>query len=132
MYFHWGQTAAKKGTWSLWTACTKPKSIETLAVVGWNDNRVVYIASFKSFESKRFAQRVNKVEQKYIQEQKLNQFYCYNQNMSTEWTRTYRIDIWMKEWWWSYFAWIVDVVLQNELVLQRINRDEGDDSLCLS
>ena len=50
-----------------------------------------------------------------------------NQNVAK-----YRIDIRMKEWWWSHFAWIVDVVLQNERVLQLINRDEGDDSLCLS
>ena len=31
--------------------------------------RAVYIASFKFSESKRFVQRLNKVEQKYIQEE---------------------------------------------------------------
>ena len=43
-----------------------------------------------------------------------------------------RINIRMKEWWWSHFTWTVDVVLQNGRVLQRINRDEADDSLSLS
>ena len=33
----------------------------------------------------------DKVERKYIQEQRPNKFYCYNQNMvlSTEWIRTW-------------------------------------------
>ena len=95
---HWGQTAANKGTWSLWKAYIKPKSIETLAMVDWNDNRVVYIASSKSYEPKRFARRLKKVERKYIREQQLNQFHCYNQNMSTEWTRTWQRTGLISEW----------------------------------
>ena len=53
-------------------------------------NKVVYIASSKSFGPKRFDRRLKKVERKYIQEQKLNQSRCYNQNMLTEWTRTWQ------------------------------------------
>ena len=45
------------------------KSSANLTVLGWNDNRAVYIVSSKSFESKRFVQRLNKVERKYVQEQ---------------------------------------------------------------
>ena len=36
-----------------------------------------------------------------------------------------------KRWWWSLFAWLVDVVLQQARMLHRINNDEGDESLSL-
>ena len=81
MLFHLGQTAAIKGTWPLWTAHIEQKSIETLTMVGWNNNRAVNTASSKSFKPKRFTRRLNKVEGKYIQKQQLNQFHCYNKNM---------------------------------------------------
>ena len=131
MYFHWGQIAAKKGTWSLWTAYNKPKSIETLPMVGWNNNRVVYIASSKSFEPERFARRLNNMERKYIQEQQLNQFHCHNQNMLMEWTRMWQSTGLISEWKNGGGSILLDVVLQNERVLQHIDRDEGDHSLCL-
>ena len=38
----------------------------------------------------------------------------------------YRTGIRMKEWWWFQFAWVVDIVLHNERLPYRINRDEGD------
>ena len=71
-------------------------------MVGWNKNRAVNIASSKSFEPKRFTRRLNKVEGKYIQEQQLNQFHCYNKNMELvdrmdQNVAKCRIDIQMKE-----------------------------------
>ena len=69
MCFHaLSQTAAKKRTWPL----SSKKSSATLTVVGWNDNRAVYIASSESSESKRFVRRWNKAAQKYNQEQQPN------------------------------------------------------------
>ena len=57
---HFGQrTSIKKGS-------------AALAVVGLNDNRVVYIASSKFSEPKRFVWHLKKVEGKYIQEQQPN------------------------------------------------------------
>ena len=47
----------------------KQKSSESLTIIDWHVMRAVYIASFKFSESKRFVQRLNKVEQKYIQEE---------------------------------------------------------------
>ena len=71
MYYVWEQSAAKKGTWLLWTAHVKQKRkcSATLTVVGWNDNMAVYIASSDSSKPKRFVRRWKKVERKYIQEQ---------------------------------------------------------------
>ena len=72
MHYFWGQTAAKKGMWTLWTAHIMQKSGATLTAVGLHDNRVVYIASSKFSEPKRFVRRLNKVEGKHIQEQQPN------------------------------------------------------------
>ena len=49
MHYHWGETAAKDMQ-PLWTV----QSSLTLAVVGSNDNHVVYIAASESCELKRF------------------------------------------------------------------------------
>ena len=35
----------------------------------------------------------------------------------------------MKNWWWSPFVWVINVVPQGALVLHRINKDEGDESV---
>ena len=63
MHYHWGQTAAKKGTLPLWTAHIKQK--RQLRVVGWDNNRgayrEAYIVSSKSSEPKRFEQSWKKV-----------------------------------------------------------------------
>ena len=83
MYYHWGQTSAKKkGTWSLWTSYIKQASSVgvTLTVVGWNNSSAICIASSESCEPKRFVRCRNKVEI-YIQEQQPNQLHCYKQNM---------------------------------------------------
>ena len=49
---------------------------------GWLErHQCGYIAFSESCEPRRFVRYWNKVERKYIQEQQLNQFLCYNQNM---------------------------------------------------
>ena len=75
MRYHWGQTAAKKGTWSFKQRTSNnnnKKKKPSKFVSTWNNNRVVYIASPKYSESKRFARSLNKVERKYIQEKQPN------------------------------------------------------------
>ena len=87
-----GTSSRKKGMWTLWTAHVKQKSSATLTVVSLHDKRAVYIASSKFSERKRFVRRLNKVEGKYIQEQQLNQFHCYNLNrvfFPKGWTRAF-------------------------------------------
>ena len=72
-------------------------------MVGWNVNRVVYVASSKFSEPRRLAWLLKKFERKYIQEEKPNEFHCYNQNMGLadkmdQVVATYRIGIRIKEW----------------------------------
>ena len=43
----------------------------------------------------------------------------------------YMIGIQMKKWWWSPFFSMADTILQDLLVLNGINKDEGDESLSL-
>ena len=70
MHCLWGETATQKIECCHFEQRTSSKkSSANLTVVDWNDNRAVYIVSSKSFESKRFVQRLNKVERKYVQEQ---------------------------------------------------------------
>ena len=80
MHYCWGQTAAKKKCGHFGQHTSSKKSSATLTVVVLNDNRAVYIDSSKFSEPKRFVRRLNKVEGKYIQEQQLTQFHCYNLN----------------------------------------------------
>ena len=70
MHKRWGQAAAKKERGHFEQRTSGKKTIATLAVVGWNNNSVVYIASYESSEPKRYVRRLNKIERKYIQEQK--------------------------------------------------------------
>ena len=76
-----GTNICKKGSWPLWKAHIKQKSSLTLTVVGWNNNSAIYIASSESCEPKRFVWCWKKVEIKYIQEQRPNQFQFYNYNI---------------------------------------------------
>ena len=34
-----------------------------------------------------------------------------------------------EKWWWFPFVWMVDVAVQDEWVLYRINKDKADESL---
>ena len=72
MHCHWGQTAAKKERGHFEQRTSTQKNSTTLEVVGWNYSKVVYIASSKSFEPKRFVRPLSKVERQDIQEQQPN------------------------------------------------------------
>ena len=119
--------------WRLGENVVLQKSSVTLTVVGLNDSRAVYTASSEFCEPKRLVRCWKKVERKYVQEQPI-QFHCYSQNMGfvnrmDQNMAKYRIGIQMKNWWWSPFVWVINVVPQGALVLHRINKDEGDESL---
>ena len=62
----------KRNVETLESAHQAKKSSATLAVVRFNDNRPVYIVSSKFSEPKKFVLRLNKVKEKYIQEQQPN------------------------------------------------------------
>ena len=139
MHNCWEQTAAKKECGHFRQRKSSKKNTATLTVVGLNDNRAIYIASSKFSEPKRFGPRLNKVDGKYIQEQLIKQFHCYNKNKGffkrmDQSVSKYKIGIRMKKWWWSPFAYMFDVsmldaVLQNASVLYHISKDEVDESL---
>ena len=44
---------------------------------------------------------------------------------------TYRIAIKNKKWWWAFFPWIPDMVIQNMWIFYRINRQTQDPNLDL-
>ena len=138
MHFHWGQTAAKKGTWLLWTVHINQKSSVTLTVVGKNESRAVfYIVSSESCKYKRFVWRWNKVEKKMYSRKRtksiplLESEHGFCQKKKDQNVAKYSNGIQMKKWWWSPFIWMVDIVLQFVWVLYRIKKDEGDESLTL-
>ena len=73
MHHRWEQTAGKKKECDHFEQRTSSKkSSATLTVVCLNGNMVVYIASSKFSETKRFVRCLNKNEGNYIQEQSSN------------------------------------------------------------
>ena len=57
-----GKQPQINGLWQFWTSRIKQKkSRANLTVVGWNNNRVVYIASSKSSKPKIFVWRLNEI-----------------------------------------------------------------------
>ena len=129
MHYYWGQTDAKKGIWPLWTMHFKQ-------IWQWlvEARTAVYIPS-KSSEPKicsEFGQSLKKGYSRTVTKlipllQPEHGFLWQNE---PERCVKYRI-IRLKNWWWSPFAWIVDVALQNTWVLYHINKDKGDESLPL-
>ena len=136
MHYQWGQTAAKKKRGHFKHRTSSKKSSATLTVVDWNVITAVYIASnCLSSEHKRFVQRWNKVERKYMQVQQPNQFLCYKQTMEfvgrmDQNVAKYKIGIPMKKWRRALFPWMFDIILQNVWVFYRI-KDQDDESLSL-
>ena len=63
MHYHWSQTAAKTPNVTILNiSCQAKNSSENLTMVGWNNNRVVNIASSKSSKPKIFVWRLNKIK----------------------------------------------------------------------
>ena len=62
MHYHWSQTPAKTPNVTILNiSCQAKNSNENLTMVGWNNNRVVNIASSKSSKPKIFVWRLNKI-----------------------------------------------------------------------
>ena len=84
MHYSWGQAAAKKQC-GHFGQCTSRKTEQcNLTLVDLNDNRVVYIASSKFCEPKRFVPRLKKVEGKH--------------NIQINSTNTTRTGLFLKGW----------------------------------
>ena len=129
------------GTRQLWTAHIKQKSSVTLTVGSWNKCKAVYIASYDLRDFHGVAAKLKESIFKNNNQIK-STVTTRTWVLSTEWTiergfcrqsvANYKIGIQMRKWWWSPFFWIVDIVLQGASVLNRNNKDEGDESLPLS
>jgi len=96
-----------------------------LTVVGWNDNRSVYVSSnavdaHPTATVSRWCRKDHcRINVKQPQMIKL-----YNQHMGgvdrcDQNISLYRISTRSKKWWWALFAWIPDMVLQNCWLLYR-------------
>ena len=68
----------KKGIWTHRTAYIKQQSSVNLTVVDTDDSSAIYITLPESCERRRIVRCWKKVERNYSQEQKPNQFDCYN------------------------------------------------------
>lgn len=115
-----------------WTA-----SDDSVTVVGWHDNRSVYVASNAvGSEPTKQVQRWSRAERKrkmIPQPQLISQYNMYmggvdraDQNISS-----YRISIRSKKWWWPLFVWVPDMIMQNAWILYRLNKEPDDENLDL-
>jgi len=96
-----------------------------ITVVGWNDNRSVYVAS-NAIGSQPTCQvsRRCRASKSRISVEQPQLIKMYNRHMGgvdrcDQNISTYRISIRSKKWWWALFAWIPDMVLQNCWILYR-------------
>jgi hypothetical protein len=100
-------------------------NMNSLTVVGWNDNRSVYVASNAlgsqpTVKVSRWCRKTSTkidVDQPYL-------IKMYNRHMGgvdrcDQNISTYRISTRSKKWWWALFIWIPDMVLQNCWLLYR-------------
>ena len=67
-----GKQLQKKERYYFEQGTSSKKGSATSTMVGWNNNREVYLVSSKSSEPKRFVRSWNKVGTKYIQEKQPN------------------------------------------------------------
>jgi len=90
-----------------------------LTVVGWNDNRSVYVTSnavgtnptasvSRSYRKSNSRISVSHPYMIKMYNRRMGGVDRCDQNIST-----YRISIRSKKWWWALFAWIPDTVMQN-------------------
>lgn len=97
----------------------------SLTIVGWNDNRSVYvvsnaIGSQPTVKVSRWCRKTNTR----IDVDQPNLIKMYNRHMGgvdrcDQNISAYRISTRTKKWWWALFAWIPDMVLQNSWLLYR-------------
>ena len=106
----------------------------SVTLVGWNDNRPVYIASnvFSSLPLKS-VRRWDKDSKQFINVNQPGLISKYNKGMggvdrTDQNISTYRIGIRGKKWWWSLFVWTIDMAMQNAWLLYRQYKSAGDDN----
>ena len=97
----------------------------SVTVVGWNDNRSVYVASNTAGAQptatvsrwcRKTSSRIDVRQPRLIK--------LYNRHMGgvdrcDQNISSYRISVRSKKWWWALFVWIPDMVLQNCWLLYR-------------
>jgi len=97
----------------------------SVTVVGWNDNRSVYVTSNAAGAQPmatvscwccKTNSRINIEQPQLI---KLYNRYMGGVDRCDQNVSTYRISVRSKKWWWALFAWILDMVLQNCWLLYR-------------
>ena len=97
-----------------------------LTVVAWKGNRSVYIASnCNKVEVLSQVQRWNRQKQAKVAIFRPFLINQYNTGIggvdrADQVIGTYRIAIKTKKWWWAFFAWIPDTLLQNTWILYQI------------
>lgn len=108
-----------------------------ITVVGWNDNRPVYLAS-NSNGSKPVSKvsRWSRVENKSVLISQPFIVSQYNKNMGgvdrcDQNISLYRISMRSKKWWWPLFAWTIDMVVQNSWILYRHWRSKEQETMDL-
>ena len=108
-----------------------------LTVVGWNDNRCVYVVSnCLSVSHASTVSRFCRKQKKRISVDQPELIKVYNKNMGgvdrcDQNISAYRISMKSKKWWWALFAWIPDMVVQNCWLLYRQNKLPEDPTLDL-
>jgi Transposase IS4 len=97
----------------------------SLTIVGWNDNRSVYVTSNAvGSEPKATVSRWCRKTSTRINVEQPNLIKMYNRYMGgvdrcDQNISTYRISTRSKKWWWALFVWVPDMVLQNCWLLYR-------------
>lgn len=101
-------------------------TINNTVVVAWNDNSVVYMATncHKVFPTNR-VQRWSRQQNLRVAIQQPSVIKEYNTYMGgvdrmDQNINTYRIGIRTKKWWWSLFAYLPDMIVQNCWLLYRM------------
>lgn len=96
-----------------------------IVLVRWNDNSVVTMASnCHGVNPVRKVKRWSKAKKRVIEVQQPYMFSAYNRGMGgtdrmDQNIATYRINVRSKKWWWSLFAYMPDVAMQNAWLLYR-------------
>lgn len=108
-----------------------------LTVVGWNDNRAVYVAS-NAIGSRPVSQvlRYCRKSRSHISIDQPFLIRKYNKGMGgvdrcDQNVSAYRISTRIRKWWWALFVWVPDVIMQNSWLLYRGNKAEDSESLDL-
>ena len=110
---------------------------DTLTVVGWNNNRCVYVVSnCLSAAPTSTVSRYCRKQKKKIGVDQPQLIKVYNNKMGgvdrcDQNISTYRISIKSKKWWWALFAWIPDMIMQNCWLLYRQSKLPEDTFLDL-